>query len=149
MDTAHMPLRQLLYMSSSNPANGVFELPRIVAQSRQNNALDGVTGLLWSDGTRFLQVLEGPADSVSSTFDRIRRDPRHRAVVILHDREIEARQFGSWTMVQRGEGDGGDAFDAQMQRLLENASESVRGSFLGLIAAGADRGGVLSEPLPF
>ncbi|KQS01601.1 hypothetical protein ASG11_17675 [Sphingomonas sp. Leaf357] len=129
-------MRQLLYVSSSTPSV-VIDVPRIVAQSRQNNALDGVTGLLWSDGKRFLQVLEGPADSVSATFARIRRDPRHRAIVILHDREIETRQFGSWTMAQRGAGDSGDAFDAQMRRLLDNASDSVRGSFLGLIAARA------------
>ena len=121
MDIATTPLRQLLYVSSSNTAAGPIDVPRIIAKSRQNNALDGVTGLLWSDGKRFLQVLEGPADSVSTTFARIKSDPRHRAIVILHDREIDARQFGSWTMAQRGVGDTADTFDAQMRRLLDNA----------------------------
>ncbi|MEG3085759.1 BLUF domain-containing protein [Sphingomonas sp. PB4P5] len=135
MDSVSAPLRQLLYVSSSNPKGAKIDVPQVVEQSRHNNALDGVTGLLWSDGKRFLQVLEGPADSVSSTFARIKADPRHHAIVVLHERDIAAREFGGWTMAQRVPGDSGEAFDERMRRLLENASETVRGNFLGLIAA--------------
>ena len=129
------PLRQLLYVSSSNPKGARIDVPQVVEQSRHNNALDGVTGLLWSDGKRFLQVLEGPADSVAATFARIRADTRHHAIVVLHERDIVAREFGSWTMVARRPGENADTFDEQIRRLLENASETVRGNFLGLIAA--------------
>lgn len=135
MDTVDAPLRQLLYISSSNEKAGAIDVGKIVAQSRRNNALDGVSGLLWTDGKRFLQVLEGPGASVAITFDRIKADPRHRAVVVLHDRAIETRQFGHWTMAARGPFDSADDFDAKIGRLLENASESVRGTFEGLIAA--------------
>jgi hypothetical protein len=135
MDSIATPLRQLLYVSSSNPKGAKIDVAEVVAQSRHNNALDGVTGLLWSDGKRFLQVLEGAADSVASTFARIKRDTRHHAIVVLHEREIAAREFGTWTMAQRLPGDSADAFDERIRRLLENASETVRGNFLGLIAA--------------
>jgi hypothetical protein len=135
MDTDIAPLRQLLYVSSSNPKGAQIDVAQVVEQSRHNNALDGVTGLLWSDSKRFLQVLEGTSESVGTTFARIKQDPRHHAIVVLHDRPIEKRQFGSWTMAQRRPGDNADAFDEQMRRALENASESVRGNFLGLIAA--------------
>ncbi|MEN2785187.1 BLUF domain-containing protein [Sphingomonas qilianensis] len=135
MDSIVTPLRQLLYVSSSNPSGAKIDVPTVVEQSRHNNALDGVTGLLWSDGKRFLQVLEGAADSVMTTFARIRADPRHHAIVVLHERNIEAREFGNWTMVQRRPGDDPDALDRKMRRLLEGASQTVRGNFLGLIAA--------------
>lgn len=135
MNTDFAPLRQLLYVSSSNPKGAKIDVAQVVEQSRHNNALDGVTGLLWSDGKRFLQVLEGSTESVDTTFARIKRDVRHHAIVVLHDREIDKRQFGTWTMAQRRPEDEADAFDEQMRRALENASESVRGSFLGLIAA--------------
>jgi len=137
MTSEIQPLTQLLYVSTSNPSGAKIDLPKIVEQSRHNNALDGVSGLLWSDGKRFLQVLEGPAESVSTTFARIKADPRHHAIVILHQRSITEREFGSWTMAQRRADDSADAFDAKMQRLLRNASETVRATFLGLIAARA------------
>ena len=135
MTSQTQPLTQLLYVSTSNPSGAKIDLPKIVEQSRHNNALDGVSGLLWSDGKRFLQVLEGPLESVSSTFARIKADTRHHAIVILHQRTITEREFGTWTMAQRGAGDSADAFDEKMQRLLRNASDTVRGTFLGLIAA--------------
>jgi hypothetical protein len=135
MTSQTQPLTQLLYVSTSNPSGAKIDLPKIVEQSRHNNALDGVSGLLWSDGKRFLQVLEGPAESVSTTFDRIKGDTRHHAIVVLHQRAITEREFGTWTMAQRRADDTADDFDAKMQRLLRNASETVRGTFLGLIAA--------------
>ena len=137
MDPVSTPLRQLLYVSTSKPTGARIDVPQVVTQSRHNNALDGVTGLLWSDGKRFLQVLEGPADSVASTFARIKDDPRHHAIVVLHEREIAEREFGTWTMAQRLPGDNADAFDETMRRLLERTSERVRGEFMGLIAAPA------------
>ena len=135
MPSDPMPLRQLLYVSTANPAAGKVDVAKIVEQSRHNNAIDGVTGLLWSDERRFLQVLEGPEDSVEKTFARMKLDPRHRAIVVLHDREIDAPQFGSWQMAARRPGDNADVFDEKMRRLLENASDSVRETFMGLIAA--------------
>ena len=135
MDTDIAPLRQLLYVSSSHPQGTPIDIAKVVEQSRHNNALDGVTGLLWTDSKRFLQVLEGTAEGVGTTFARIKQDPRHHAIVVLHDRQIDKRQFGSWTMVQRQAGDDADVFDEQIRRVLENASDTVRGNFLGLIAA--------------
>ena len=125
-------MRQLLYISSS-AADRTTDLSEILQQSRHNNVIDGVTGLLYSDGKRFLQVLEGPDEAVKPTFERIRADPRHRAIVILSDRQVEAREFGSWSMAHRGTGESLDAFDEKVRHMLANADPSVRGTFLGLI----------------
>lgn len=128
-------MRQLLYISSSYPRGSQADLPTILTQSRHNNAIDGVTGLLWSDGVRFLQVLEGPEESVAATFERIRGDPRHHAIVVLQERAVEQREFGGWSMAHRTADASADAFDAEMRRLLERTTDDVRGTFLGLIVA--------------
>lgn len=130
-------MRQVLYVSSSTPAHTPADLPRILEQSRHNNAIDGVTGLLWSDGRRFLQVLEGTEESVSAVFRRIGADDRHRAIVVLADRQVEERQFGGWTMAFRNAGEASDGFDARVRALLADASPDVQGTFLGLIEARA------------
>ena len=127
-------MRQLLYVSSGVTGHPA-DMSTILTQSRRNNSAADITGLLYSDGKRFLQVLEGPAESVGTTFERIKRDPRHRAVVILSDRTVETREFGDWSMAHRAKGDAADAFDDQMRRALADASPSVQGTFLGLIAA--------------
>lgn len=127
-------MRQLLYISSAT-GSGVADVTRILAASIRNNRTCGVTGLLYTDGKRFLQVLEGPEDGVQRTLDRIRLDPRHRGIVVLHDRPIEARQFGEWAMAERRPGETVDAFDTRITALLAKASPAVRGTFEGLVTA--------------
>ncbi|UVO52067.1 BLUF domain-containing protein [Sphingomonas sp. SUN019] len=128
-------MRQLLYISSSATRGQPIDVAPIMAQSVRNNRRDRVTGLLYTDGVRFLQVLEGEDADVQRVFDRIRADPRHVAIVVLHNRAVEARQFGDWAMAKRGANDSADAFDARMATMLDGASDAVRGTFLGLVAA--------------
>lgn len=127
-------MRQLLYISTA-VRGAEIDVPAIVGQSVRNNRRAGVTGLLWGDNKRFLQVLEGEDAAVQATFDRIAADSRHRGIVVLHDRTVGSREFGEWSMVARGPLDGADAFDARMEAVLANASPAVRGTFEGLIAA--------------
>lgn len=129
-------LRQLLYVSSSTLPGNSADIDSILEQSRHNNAIDGVTGVLWSDGTHFLQVLEGADDSVGATFGRILSDHRHSAIVVLRDEAVTARQFGGWSMVLRQAGDAADALDSRMRRLVETVAEPARGRILALIATG-------------
>ena len=126
-------MRQILYVSVGTAPDGKADLVGILEQSRHNNAIDGVTGLLWSDGTHFMQVIEGPATSIDATFGRIVLDSRHRDIETLLDRPIEAREFGTWSMVLKRAGDPNDAYDAKMQRLLSNASTGISEQFRRLI----------------
>ncbi|MEO9131566.1 MAG: BLUF domain-containing protein [Sphingomonas sp.] len=129
-------MRQILYVSlSAVPGDGA-DLQGILQQSRHNNAIDGITGLLWSDGKSFLQVLEGPRESVEATFSRISADTRHHSLIVIKDRLIEAREFGTWNMAHRRATDAVDAYDARVMRLLSNASELTRSQFVDLIATG-------------
>lgn len=121
---------QLVYVSSVNP--GLPADPAaILAISRRNNSRDGVTGLLYSDGTRFLQALEGPEDKVLAAFERIRQDLRHRAIVLLSEGEIEAREFGDWEMAHRLPGADGERFILHVADLAGHASADVRATFEG------------------
>ena len=114
-------MRQILYISTSTNAQMGQDLPTILAASRRNNARDGVTGLLWTDGTRFLQVLEGPSSQLETTFSRITADPRHRAIVTLHDRVVERRTFADWAMAFLEDS------DERVASALASADAEVRG----------------------
>ena len=129
-------MRQILYVSTSTTTGNAADLADILQQSRHNNALEGVTGVLWSDGRSFMQALEGPSDSVAATFERIQGDRRHHDLIVLHDRPIAAREFGSWSMVHRTAREPADAHDAQMRHVLARASEPIRAQFLALVASG-------------
>ena len=110
------------------------ELDPIYDASRHNNALDGVTGLLFSDGRRFVQVLEGSHVSIADTFRRIMLDPRHRDLEVLHDTPVAERQFGTWSMADRRRGERADEFDDRVRHLLRRASPAIRDAFLDLLA---------------
>ncbi|QNQ11123.1 BLUF domain-containing protein [Sphingomonas alpina] len=130
-------MRQILYVSISTVPGDKADLVGILEQSRHNNAIDGVTGLLWSDGRHFMQVIEGPEVSIKETFARIHVDTRHHQLEVLHDRPIENREFGGWSMAHRRATDPVDAYDAQMRRLLSRASPFVSRHFFDLMNTGA------------
>jgi hypothetical protein len=122
---------QLVYVSSVTP-NAVGADPALIlAASRANNRRDAITGLLYSDGARFLQALEGPVEQVEATFARIKTDPRHRAIVVLSRRSIAAREFGDWAMAHRTPGTDADLFIDQVSALSANAAPDVRATFEG------------------
>ena len=72
----------------------------ILEQSRKNNPLQGITGMLCFIDDIFVQVLEGGRDEVCELFNAIVRDVRHHNVRMLIYEEISERRFGSWTMGQ-------------------------------------------------
>ncbi|MBW6532053.1 BLUF domain-containing protein [Sphingomonas citri] len=117
---------QLVYIST---AVGQIATASILAESRANNTRDRITGLLFSDGRRFLQALEGEPAMVERAFARISADPRHRALVVLSRREVAQREFGDWAMAERVPGSDGEAFTRRVAALVANASPAVRATF--------------------
>ncbi len=122
---------QVIYVSSVNPVTGGVDPAPILVVSRRNNAREGITGMLYSDGGRFLQVLEGPAEAVDAALARIRRDQRHRGMVEVSRREVKIREFGSWEMAHRTPGEEAEAFISRVAKLVARASEDVRATFEG------------------
>lgn len=93
-----MSFKRVIYTSRRVHPDSDADVYAILAAARRNNGMDGVTGLLWTDKGAFLQLLEGPPDSVDMTFDRISKDPRHADVVVLEESECAERAFGDWAM---------------------------------------------------
>ncbi len=94
-----MLVRCLYASRPAQPLTGPF-LDGILKQSRKNNPLLGITGLLCVSDNLFIQVIEGGRDEVCELFNAIVRDDRHQQVRLLIYEEIAERQFGNWTMGQ-------------------------------------------------
>ena len=93
-------LVRLLYASRAASPLTAPIIDSILAQSRENNPQQGITGLLCFSDDIFIQVLEGGRDEVGEMFNAIVRDDRHTNVRILSYEEIDARRFGGWIMGQ-------------------------------------------------
>lgn len=98
-------LYRLAYFSRNTvPADADFlrEMQRILATSRRNNALNGVTGALLFNQGFFGQILEGEYAAVERTFETIQNDERHGDVVMLQFESVSERGFGPWAMAHVG-----------------------------------------------
>ena len=93
-----MQLKTLTYTSRSRLDLSAQDLVEIQESARHLNALDGITGLLAYDGTRFLQIVEGSEEAIDDLVERLRGDARHSAIEIRDERFVEARSFPNWSM---------------------------------------------------
>jgi hypothetical protein len=91
-------LKTLTYTSRARLDLGDDDLNAIHQTARHLNALDGITGLLLFDGTRFLQIIEGDEGAIDNLVERLREDPRHSAFEIRDERFVEQRSFADWSM---------------------------------------------------
>ncbi|WP_421784974.1 BLUF domain-containing protein [Hyphobacterium sp.] len=89
---------RLIYISTAKSGVTKKDVENILATARRVNAERGITGMLLYDSTSFMQLLEGPQDNVSKTFDEICRDGRHHNVVLIMRQTGVPRQFPNWTM---------------------------------------------------
>lgn len=127
-------MRQVLYVSTSSDPGDQAAIDAIYLQSRHNNAIDGVTGLLWVCAGRYLQVIEGDATAVVATMTRIKADPRHHDITVMIDREIDRREFQSWMMAFCHSGETADQLDMRVRQMIKSASAVVRLCFDELLA---------------
>jgi len=126
-------VRQLLYISIATRPCDEDDLAAILRTSRDYNVLYSVTGILWSDGERFIQVLEGPFASVEETYARILIDKRHHSLALVYDHLVEKRDFGSWSMCHRRSYETDDEYDHKIRRALDAAPIPVRATLNAFI----------------
>ncbi|MCT8002579.1 BLUF domain-containing protein [Sphingomonas sanguinis] len=122
------PIRRIIYSSLAVGDNGRADHQAILSVSRRNNGMDGISGILWIEKGRYLQLLEGPVDSVGDAFERIKGDPRHTEIHILDDRLTDATEFGDWAMAGLPGDHPGDA-QARLRLLLRNSDDEIRRFF--------------------
>lgn len=87
-----------LYRSTASRNLQASDLEDILRTARARNLDLGVTGCLHYESGLFFQWLEGAAESVDAVLGSIKKDPRHRDVVILISGRQEQRRFSGWKM---------------------------------------------------
>ncbi|NQY99602.1 MAG: BLUF domain-containing protein [Bdellovibrionales bacterium] len=94
-----MYLVQLIYASRIDRENFPDNGARMIqeASAKNNRDLD-ITGVLFCDGTHFLQAIEGSRSNVSKLYNKIATDPRHLDVTILRMADVAVRDFAHWSM---------------------------------------------------
>ncbi|MGB1091360.1 MAG: BLUF domain-containing protein [Oceanobacter sp.] len=96
------PLIRLVYASytqSKVKDSGIDPvIGSILSQSRRNNSRDEIGGVLFHGDGFFFQCLEGRRDKVDATFERIKKDDRHKAARIIRYQDINDRMFEEWSM---------------------------------------------------
>ncbi len=93
--------QQLLYISSVTRPMLRIDIEQILFTARRHNLRNEITGILIASNRRFMQVLEGDRIMVRDTYNRICRDERHSASLILRETETSERQFGDWSMASQ------------------------------------------------
>jgi hypothetical protein len=95
---------EILYTSTALVHLDATEMEAFLGPSRRRNAAADITGFLLHvyeppiDPGYFVQVLEGPPDTVEDTYERIARDMLHSDVTTVHRRHTEGRAFRDWAM---------------------------------------------------
>lgn len=92
------PLYELIYVSTLAPDQKVTAVAEIARHARVANDAAHITGILVFDGMRFCQQLEGTKKQVLALEQKIRHDPRHIRMEVLHHGPLTHRRFRCFTM---------------------------------------------------
>lgn len=87
-----------VYSSIATKAFTESELLGLLTRSRESNSKLGLSGMLLYKNGDFLQVLEGPVQTVQTMIRKIQLDPRHHDMVKLLEGDYAERQFPYWHM---------------------------------------------------
>ena len=93
-----MLINQLVYVSQAVRKMSVEDLNSIRNIAKTNNEPMDVTGSLFYNGGWFLQVLEGPLETLTKLYHKIEKDPRHKNSRILYNEAASFRTFPRWSM---------------------------------------------------
>ncbi|MEE4244304.1 MAG: BLUF domain-containing protein [Kangiellaceae bacterium] len=92
------PLVELVYTSQSISLLDEGDVDSILDGAHEKNAKLNISGILiYNDGV-FLQLIEGPRDSINQLFQSISHDARHFDINLISFSEVTQRNFESWEM---------------------------------------------------
>ncbi|MGZ5029728.1 MAG: phosphate-starvation-inducible PsiE family protein [Methylobacter sp.] len=89
---------RLTYASTAITDFSPENLLSLLKTSRINNGARNITGILLYTHSTFFQVLEGDEAAVNATFETIKKDKRHKDVILLEKVPITERAFPYWSM---------------------------------------------------
>jgi hypothetical protein len=88
----------LVYVSTQTLRFTDADLRGLLEQSRRDNLVTGITGLLLYKDGNFMQILEGSREAVLLTLLKIKNDVRHHHLIVLFEGEVTQREFKDWSM---------------------------------------------------
>lgn len=91
-------LTRLTYASRASANLDEREFKMILAKAQKNNALAGITGMLYFNKQFFLQTIEGPRSLINNLLNKLVSDNRHYDLQIIEATEIQQREWGAWAM---------------------------------------------------
>ena len=89
---------EISYKSNASSIISKKDIDDIIIVSRKNNTSIEVTGCLFYHDDGFFQILEGSMKNVLSTFEKLKKDPRHHNVQIIYKGWKKRRYFSDWAM---------------------------------------------------
>ena len=92
------PLHEVLFVSTIAPEAPISIVAQIAGKARIANKARDITGLLIFDGMRFCEQLEGIEKDILALLERIRQDPRHTSIKLLHHGPLAERRFKRFSM---------------------------------------------------
>lgn len=120
-------MKRVMYISTATIRLTDHEVGEIGRVSSLNNAREDITGVLFSAHEFFFQILEGDDEAVDRVLQRIRKDPRHRDVLILKvEQDIAEHLFSKWSMKTIRLDSSNDMIVQAIRIMLENITESHR-----------------------
>ena len=90
-------LRRVIYVSEK-VGSSEEDVTDIINASVRNNPSKEITGCLLEGKNSFLQILEGPSNTIQTLYKTISEDSRHINVKSLCNELSETRLFSDWSM---------------------------------------------------
>lgn len=80
----------------------LLDFPNIIDVSKRENDRHGITGILFYDQGRFVQIMEGKEQNIHQLLDNIRKDKRHKNLKVIIDEPVAKREMKDWKMLGYG-----------------------------------------------
>lgn len=120
-------MRSLIYVSSALTQWDEQSLEQLLTSARRWNEPRGLTGMLLYSGGNFIQAVEGEDSRITEVFERIRRDSRHRGILVLLNEPIIDREFPGFSMGYRRLSSDAPALEGHTDFLGDPAGAAERG----------------------
>lgn len=92
-------MKELVYKSKAKLPLSSSDITNLLEKSRTFNDSKNITGILLFDNSKnFIQLLEGKDEDIDALFSKIKLDPRHRDIIVIHEDTCVQRTFKNWSM---------------------------------------------------
>ncbi|WP_310559467.1 BLUF domain-containing protein, partial [Flavobacterium sp.] len=88
---------ELIYRSVAKDDLNADDIEKILETARNFNFQNEITGCLLFHNNEFIQILEGEKHKLLELYDSIKKDKRHRNVMLLAEAEKQDRVFPNWS----------------------------------------------------